>query len=156
MRRLVPPTVVGTMLFVPGGGRVRTCCKPPEPPPVSRCTFTVVRGPVARLVHVEDPAFSLCLTPSRRPAKPNQRSVLRQPNFSSTQHPRKLLNLPSRGSGRHPHSNPRQLVVELHCFSTSLSVDTTNHMHLVNLMFNGWVACLMKMTAVQIKVVSYL
>ena len=52
---------VGTKVFVPGGGRDRTCCKPIEPPPVSWGTFTVAAGPVTRLVHIEDTVLSLRL-----------------------------------------------------------------------------------------------
>jgi hypothetical protein len=61
---------VGTRVFVPGGGRGRTCCKPIEPPPVSLDTFTVAAGPVTRLVHIEDTALSLRLCRLRRPAEP--------------------------------------------------------------------------------------
>jgi hypothetical protein len=150
----MPLPVVGTRVFVAGGGRERTCCKPPEPPPASRCTFTAVGGTVARLVHVEHPTFSLCLTPSRRPAQPKQ-CVLRETYSSSTEHLRILLNLPSQPSGRMPTCiptpTPANFAADLHCSSTSLSVDTTNHIHHANLIFNGSVACLMKMTDIQIK-----
>lgn len=91
---MVQPAV-GTRVFVPGGGRDRSCCKPLEPPPVSWGAFTVVAGPVARLIHVGDAVHSLSLSVARD-ALLNRRRALRQ-TYSSTQHPRKLpeLTVPS-------------------------------------------------------------
>jgi hypothetical protein len=93
MRHLVRQPSAGTRAFVPGGGGLDTsCCKPLEPSPVSWGAFAVVLGPVARLVHVGDAAFSLSLSVARD-AQFNRRRALRQ-KHSSTQHPRKLPSSP--------------------------------------------------------------
>jgi hypothetical protein len=120
MRHFVRQPSVGTRASVPGGGgRDTNCCKPLEPSPVSWGALAVVPGPVARLVHVGDAAFSLSLSVARD-AQFNRRRALRQ-KHSSTQHPRKLPSSPPLTSLSKP---PRQLTCTTPIFFSLSSAST--------------------------------